>query len=218
MNLKKKSWSEVTLKDYDEIMEVVYDTDLSDDEKDIAIIAVLCEVPEEEIWNLPVKDVKMLKIQAMFIRKKFDYPKTLDFKKIKIGEWTCTVDTDFNNMTYAQFADYQTYLKEMDETKISPKNKAAILSCFFIPKGCKYGEGYDAFALQKAIRENVSILTYNSVWFFFLQKLRKQLKTTATSSASKMKAMSLLMKKTNPLKEKYLEAAKATMEIPNLLG
>lgn len=216
--LKKKSWAEITIADYERLLDIWHDDAQSTDEKDIATIAVLCEVGEDDIWNLTVDEVKMLKMQAWFLNAGFDYPKKISFKKIRIGDWVCTVNPDITKMTYAQFVDYQTYLQETDVTRVAPKDKAAILSVFFIPDGHSYGDGYDALALQQAIRENVSMLTYNTVWFFFLRRLRKQLRNTAIYSASRMKAMSLLMRRSNPLRKKYREAAEATLRLPDLVG
>lgn len=218
MKLKKSTWSEITLADYDRIMEIGYDTELSDAEKDVALISLLTEVPEDEIWELPLDEIKMLKIELLFLTDDFDYPKTINFKKIRIGEWECEVLQDLGKMTYAQFVDYQNYLNVLDETGMSPKNKAGILSVFFIPKGHKYNDGYDLLAFQKAIRENVSIKDYNSVWFFFLHKSESSLKSTATSLASRLTAMSLLMRKKNPLRAKVKELAKLTKGLAHSIG
>ena len=218
LTLKKRSWGEVTLADYERIMKVVYDTDLSDAEKDVALISILTDKPEDEIWQMPVSDIKMLEVELLFLTSDFTYPKTINFKRIKIGDWECEVLPDLNKMTYAQFVDYQTYIRDTDESGISPRNKAEILSVFFIPKGKKYNDGYDIVELQKAIKENVSIMVYNSVWFFFLRKSESSLSSTATSLASKMKAMSLLMRKSNPLKAKLKELAEKTKELPHLIG
>ena len=218
ITLKKNKWADITLAEYARIMEIASDTDLSDAEKDVAVIALLAGVPEDDVWNLPLDEIKMLKIELFFLSSEFDYPKTLNFKRIKIGDWDCEVLPDLNKMSYAQFVDYQTYIKELDFDGISPKKKAEVLSVFFIPRGYKYNDGYDMLELQRAIRENVSILVYNSVWFFFLQKSRHLLDSTATSSASRMKAMSMLMSRKNPLKEKLRHLAGMIKEYPHLIG
>ena len=154
----KKSWSEVTLAEYDKIMEICYNEDLSEAEKDVALIALLCGKTEDEIWQMPLEDIKFLKIDLMFLTNDFNYPKTLSFKKLKIGDWELEIIPDLQKMTYAQFVDYQTYIRETDKTGSAPKNKAAILSCFFIPKGKKYNDGYDLMELQRVLKDNVSMV------------------------------------------------------------
>lgn len=214
----KKSWSEVTLAEYDKIMEICYNEDLSEAEKDVALIALLCGKTEDEIWQMPLEDIKFLKIDLMFLTNDFNYPKTLSFKKLKIGDWELEVIPDLQKMTYAQFVDYQTYIKDTDRTGSAPKNKAAILSCFLIPKGKRYNDGYDLMELQRAIKENVSILVYNSVWYFFLQRSKSLLNNSAISLASKLKVLSWMMRKSNPMKGKLKELAKKVRELPLLLG
>ena len=217
IKIKKHSWSEVTLSEYDKIMTIAKDETLSDAEKDISLLSILCEVPEDEIWEMQMDDVRKLREDMLWLNKNFDYPKTLNFKKIKIGDWDCTIEPDITKMTYAQFVDFQNYSKDMDEQKF-PKNKAEVLSVFFIPVGHKYGDGYDILDLQKAIRDNVSILTYNSCWFFFLRKYVKSLNNSAISLASMLRARSWLMRKKNPLREEYGKLSNLIRELPSTLG
>ena len=189
MKIKKQSWADVTLADYEKITEIIFDEDLSEAEKDVALISFLCEVPEKEIWTLPLEEITELRLAALFLQKPFEY-KDINFKKIRFDGWNLRVDPDLSKLTYAQFVDFQTYVKEVDKFN-TPKNKAGILSCFFIPEGCDYGEGYDVVRLQQAIRENVSIEIYNAVWFFFLQKSKRSLKRLAEYSAGMMKARAI---------------------------
>ncbi len=43
MNIKYKNWSEITIHMFDEITNIIKDESLSMAEKDIAIVALLCE-------------------------------------------------------------------------------------------------------------------------------------------------------------------------------
>ena len=217
MDLKKKSWGEITLNDYSRAMEIIDDEVMGDTEKDIALIALLCEVDEQEIWNMNIEDVIELKRKTMFLTTGFIPSNVNNFKRIKIGEWECEVLPDLQKMTYAQFMDFQTYIREKDKRGY-PKNRAAILSTLLIPKGKKYCDGYDIIELQKAIGENVTILVYNAIWSFFLQRSGSLLKRIATSLAYKLKAMTFLMKKKNPLRAKYRELAETLMQVRDFGG
>lgn len=212
VKLLKNSWSQVTLSEYRQIKEIIDDEALSDVEKDVALIAVLAGVDEQEIWNLPIDEVQELRRELLWVNTTFDYPKKPKFKSIKIGDWDCYVLQDLQKMTYAQFVDFQTYIADLEN------KKAEILSVFFIPKGHKYGDGYDIAALQQAIRDNVDILTYNTVWFFFLRKYQASLNRTAIYSASMIKARAMIMRKKNPLRKKYMEMARLIRQFPSILG
>ena len=211
IKIKKRSWSQVTLNEYSKIMDVISDEALSDSEKDIAIIAILAEVPEDDIWNLSVSEVKKLKEDMLFLGNNITDGKVQKYKKIKIGEWECNVLQDLQKMSYAQFVDFQTFIRDLDN------KKAEVLSIFFIPVGHRYCEGYDVRALQNAKNECVSVETYRNCWFFFLKRYRSSLNRTAIYLASMLKARALLMRKSNPLKEKYRELAKMIREIPHLM-
>lgn len=212
ITINKKSWADVSISEYDRIMDVVCDKELSDAEKDVALIAILAGVPEDVVWDLDIMEVKRLRLQLSWLNLEFNYPKKINFKKIKIGEWECNVLQDIDKMTYAQFVDFQNYVRDIAH------KKKEILSIFFIPTGKKYGEDYDIVGLQNAIGDNVSILTYNTVWFFFLKKYRASLNRTAIYLASMLRARAFLMRKKNPLKAKYKELAKIIREMPTMLG
>lgn len=217
VQIKKHGWSEVTLSEYRRINEIIKDENLSSAEKDIALLAILCEVPEDKIWEMNVENVRDLRTEMLWLNRDFDYPKTLNFKKIKVGDWDCKVESDITKMTYAQFVDFETYISEMDEYK-QPVKKAEVLSVFIIPEGHKYGDGYDVLSLQKAIDENVSYLLYSTLWAFFFEKSKKSLTHTSIFLASKLRARSFLMRKSNPLKEKYIELSRLIKESRHLLG
>lgn len=212
IKLKKTAWSQVTLSDEKKIREIIKDDSLSDVEKDIALLSILCEVPESDIWNLELDNVRELRNEMLWVNTDFDYPKKPKFKSIKFGNWDCYVLQDLQKMTYAQFVDFQTYIADLEN------KKAEILSVFFIPKGHKYGDGYDIYQLQRDIADNVSALEYSSVFFFFLRKYRASLNRTAIYSASMIKARAMIMRKRNPLRKKYMEMARLIRQFPSILG
>ena len=212
LKFKINSWLDASIADYEKIMEIGTDKTLSEAEKDIALIAYLAEVPEEEIWDLPIEEVRKLREKLLWISTNYNYPKKeFNYKKIKIGDTTCKILTDLQKMTYAQFVDFQTYIKDMEH------KRAEILSVFFIPEGHKYGDGYDIVALQKEIREKVGITVFSQCFFFFLKKYTASLNHTAIYLASMLKVRSWMMKKSNPLKAKYKELARIIRGIPKLM-
>lgn len=212
MKIKKTRWRDVTINEYNRINEII-SSDISDAEKDVALLAIMCDVSEDEIWELGIDEVRSLRAQMMFIEK---MPATdnvgIQWKRITVGDFECEVVQDLSKMTYAQFVDFQQYIAD------EKNNKAQILSVFLIPKGHKYGDGYDMVRLQQQIGDEISIDIYRQVWFFFLKKYQALLSSTATSLAYRMQARAYLMRKRNPLREKYLTMAKLLKQVPSTLG
>lgn len=205
LEIKIHSWGEVTLNEYDSIMEICNDEGLSSAEKDIALIAILCGVEEKEVWNQTVENVNRLREDIKWVSE-FNYPKTIRFNSIKVGKYDCNVDVNVNNMTIAQYVDFQTYFKDAE------RYKAELLSVFFIPKGHKYNDGYEISDIINEIRENVSILTYNSVIFFFLQEYQNSTKDLAVYLGMMMRKRARWTKR-GKLRTLFKEMAKKMMEV-----
>lgn len=211
MKIRKTRWCDITINEYNRINEILR-SDISDAEKDVALLAIMCEVSEDEIWDLPIEEVRGLRGQLLFIDRGIESNDGIRWKRITVGDFECDVLQDLSKMTYAQFVDFQNYIADEE------KNKAQILSVFLIPKGHKYGDGYDVARLQKEIGDSVSIEVYRSCWFFFLKKYQDLLSSSATSLAYKMQARAYLMRKKNPLREKYLMMARLLKQVPSTLG
>ena len=86
IKLKKKSWKEISLKDYKKIVEISERELDSDLEKDIAVLAVLCDVEENDIYNLNIKDLKALLSQMEWIKKPFEFNRKWNINKMIIDD------------------------------------------------------------------------------------------------------------------------------------
>lgn len=211
MNLKIKKWDDITINDYLKIKEISEDESLSIAEKDIKTIALLCRVSENEIWNLSIPKVTKLRHQAQFLQE-FSFPKDIKFKKIFVGKYECAINVKLESMTISQYVDFQEYFKDIDS--FMPH----LMSVFLIPKGFKYNEGYDINDLIEDIGNNLSIIDYNTILFFFLKKYQDSTSNTLNSLAWNLKIQSMFMRKKNPLKMKYKELGKKIHQLKELIG
>ena len=139
------TWLEISFKQYVDIDTIVKDTELSDEERALA----LCQA---------VYGINLLAQPLTEYRK---YINSLSFLKDAMPDMTLNDTYEINgtvyefhrnikDLTVGQFMDYQNYSK--GEKNLD--TYANILTIFLIPKGCKYNEGYD---LVKARRDMLDL-------------------------------------------------------------
>lgn len=162
MELKKRTWDQITITDWKRIRDISQRELDSDMEKDIACLAVLCEVSEDEIYSLSLTELRALLVDMEWIKKPFTFNHNFRAHKIKIDGDTYNVEPDIDKFTVAQYLDYQTLWENKEE------HMGSLLSVFIIPKGCKYNEGYDIQELAQKLEDSLSIKFWNEVCFFFL--------------------------------------------------
>ena len=175
VKLKIKSWEECPIGIYRRLVDVSTDPALSDNERTVAKTAILCDCSEEEIWELPIGTAQDLFRQTMWTSS-FDFDKDLKFNKIKVGKYTCKVETDMTKFIVAQYMDFMNYWNSENRGK----ELENILTVFLVPEGHKYGTGYDIADLKEEITWNVSISIAQSICFFFLKELVRSIKASLT--------------------------------------
>lgn len=197
MQIKIKSWDECPINTYYQIADL-FDEPIPEVERNVALLAILCDCSEDEIWALPLPEVSALISQVNWIGH-FDFNQKKEIKKINIGQFKCKVQNDLFNFSVAQYIDFQTYWKSRD------RKLAEVISVFTVPEGCKYNSGYDLLELQKAIGNNISITTANSLCFFFLRSLvnlTRGLQIYLELETAKMKATPKAQEKIQELRKK----------------
>lgn len=202
IEIKKRSWSDITINDYKEILEIQqreYDSDL---EKGIAVLSVLCGVDEDELYSIPISQLNGLLSGISWMNNEFTFNQNWNSKYIKINGVKYDVIVDINKFTVAQYADFQIYWDKRDDVN----NMGKLLTIFIIPDGKKYNEGYDIVELASILENYVSITDYNSVCFFFLKDL--MLSTKASLFYSVWETMKMIRKEKNKEKKKELKELK----------
>lgn len=146
----KRDWSNITLKDFYEIQNIV---SIQDDYTLYNLIDYLYGV---DSINLPISEVR--KYSLSFLNDNIDDIEVGDFKSDKYD-----YDLNLTKTSVAQFIDYQNYIKE------NPIKYEKILSCFVIPKGHEYNDGYDIEEIQRDILDWQFVMVKKIGFFFILQ-------------------------------------------------
>lgn len=199
MELKYKNWNEVSINLYYKILDIIEDADLSAVEKDLAICALLCDVSEEEVYNLSVTEANDLISKIQWLST-FEFSQKFKGGSFKISGQEYTIDVDLQHMTIAQYIDFQSFYKPSDLRQYYGN----LLACFIIPKGKKYGEGYDVSDLAKQLTENLSIVKANEILFFFLKDCLLSIKASQIYLDYLMRKM--MRKEKDPQKKVKIEA------------
>lgn len=185
MKFKIDSWDKCSINDYYRIVDINEDDSLCEAEKDIATVAVLCGVSEDEIYQMEVLQLKALVREAKKWVGKFEWNKDIKFNKIKIGDKEYEININLDKMNVEQYVDFQNFWGRNDLRKYYGN----VLACFMIPKGHKYGEGYDTIELAEELRDTISIKMANEICYFFLKGWVNSIKVMHLYSEYQMKKM-----------------------------
>lgn len=177
--------------------------DRDDIDKQVATIAILADVPEEDLLNLPLTDYASLAAAADFLRHE-DKGTHKVADHYRLGGFDLVPVADPTKLTAGQYIDFQALTKEDQDTHL-----AQLLSVVLVPKGKKYGDGYDIAEVQRAIREGLSVTDALSVLAFFFVSLRQSIATSLTYS--KRAAKGLRNKATRREMEKLIRETEATL-------
>ena len=188
LELKYKDWDNLNIAKYQQLIKISNEgVDIID--KEISIVALLCDCTEDDILNLPIPEYQQLRKQAQWIANKPDV-KPFAPKTVKLNN-EYDVYYDVSKLTTAQYIDYQNYLKLNDLDKYLPY----ILAVFLVPKGKQYGD-VPVEDVVKDINENLSVKLALSMCFFFTVQLVTLTKITLHYSESKLKK--IVKKEKNP--------------------
>lgn len=204
------TYRELTINKYLEIREILQE-DGGELNIQANIIACLAGMDVDDVLNLTLTKYNDLARKTAFLMKKPDLNGRIP-NKLNINNRECVITTNVNKLTAAQYIDYQTLTAMKDQEKYISN----VLACFIVPKGMKYGDGYDIDEIITWIGENMSIQDAMNICFFFRKKYLHSIRTTLISLELQMKMMKLKTK--NPeVKEKMKELNKKLTEYRKLL-
>lgn len=175
------SWRKLPIGKYLKIAALAKDESLEEIDRQVKVVAILNDMAEEDVLNLPIDDFSKLSKESMFLRQtpNEDHSKIAD--SYKIGDFNLIPTQNLSKITTAQYIDFQSFSKDAET------NMVELLSCFLVPKGMKYNQGYEVADVQKAIRENLSVVDTLSLSAFFLKQLTGSIKDSIIFSKSKAK-------------------------------
>lgn len=201
MKLKYTNWKDITVDLFLNIqqrlsmIEKTGDEDIDNINRYIVIISCLSDKDEDVVADLDVDEFGRLVRKTAFLN---DMPKAEIKDRYKVNGNIYDVYLNLQQMTMAQYIDFQTFYKEKD------KYTKQILACFLIPKGKKYCEDYK---IEDVINDigKMSIVDAYSIMFFFTLIFTNLTKTMLGYSTKKMKKM--MRKEKNEEKKKKIQEA-----------
>lgn len=191
------NWTKVTVGKYQEI-KLIVDSGAEPEVVNTELISCLTDLDVEEILDMPLTRYNNFLQCTGFLYE--DMPKRQVATKYVLGGTQFNVMLNIEEMTAAQFIDYQNYIKDID------KNIVQLLSIFLIPKGHKYNDGYDMLETQKIIRDNLCVCDAGAMSAFFLEWYNSLLTATVRCLTKRMKKM--MKKETN---QETIEKMKETI-------
>ena len=131
-------------------------------DKQVQIVAILADMTEKDVLLMPLADYTALAMRAAFLGGKCEH-KVADGEPVVVGGMRLIPTKDFTKITTAQYVDFQTFAKDF------PSTLPELLSCFLVPEGKNYNDGYEVADVQKAVREITLPVALGLTAFFFKQ-------------------------------------------------
>lgn len=202
IELKYKSWKEISINTFNKLKEIKINSNDSLEllDSNITLLSILCDVDEDTIASLTTSEFSTLLSQTTFLST---LPKVKIQDTYTINGNKYEVFLSLKDMNVAQYIDFQTFYKNQD------KYYKELLACFLIPKGKKYGDGYDIQKVKDDIGNHLSIVDANSILFFFVLLFQSLTKATLTYSIRQMKKA---RKKMNKEEQEKIDMAIAEMK------
>ncbi len=189
------TWEDITIGQFDRIHTILNAPDQPLD-KYIRVLSVLDKKPEEEILNMPMEKFNEELKRLGFLAEKIEprYPSgavyTVNGKKYELTPHA-------RKMSAGQYIDYVNTLRE------DSKNFGLLCAILLVPKGCKYGEGYDPLDLAAEFDTYFKMVDAMGISFFFLKAYRIYTGITLTYSMKKLEKE--MNKNRDPEKVKMLK-------------
>lgn len=185
---KKSPWRDITINKYYKLQEIAT-SDQDELHKKIEIVALLNDIPVEQLYDLPLTELSKLDSDFRWLQEFPLNDNSRPPKTITIDANKYNIETDFTKFTVAQYIDFQTFWSYNDLKKYYGN----ILACFVIPEGHQYGTDYSTQELAELLCDSIDILTANEIVFFSLKRSAKLMSDFLTYLNLMMKT-----KKTSP--------------------
>ena len=189
----KSSWKEITVNEFIQL-EQLLKADIPESYRTAHVVALLSNMSLDEVEDLPISTFMNLSNQISFIQEQ---PKYNDVEKeYTINGRVYELHADITKISTAQYIDYQNYSNEEE------KDITKLLSCWLIPKGHKYNDGYDMIEVIKDAGD-MMLQDAMGICFFFPKQLAASILILKQYLYKNLKKM----KKENPkiTKEKIKE-------------
>ena len=203
----KKSWRDVTIDEYFNLVDRLSDEGLTEYEREVILVSFVTGLDEDKVWDMTIGEFKANQLNTTFM-KEFNVARDCNFKTIQLAGEKYDVCTDLHNFTVAQYIDFQTfYAQRKDNANIL----ASLLACFIIPRGHSYAEGYDVNDLKNKMINGLDILTAEEHLFFFLKRYLLLMRATANYFNWAIRRLKRKGMPVEELEARWEEVKKATL-------
>lgn len=170
------SYDKLTLAAWEKIAALEGRTFEEDIDRQVAVLAILTGMTEDEVTRIPLPEYIALVPKADFL---FAEPApsnlaSLRLRRLQVGAFSLVPTTDLRKLTTAQYIDFQTLLQQKADI-------AVLLSCFLVPEGKEYNDGYDIGEVQDAPAQHLTIPDALALRAFFLRKFSDSMDNILTS-------------------------------------
>lgn len=156
----KNSWESLTYGDYMQLVQIG-EANIPENYKTTHLLSILTGESVEDLETLQITTFMKLLPHLQFLNEK---PKDIEHKnEYEVNGRKYIVQADVDKICTAQFLDYSSYIKEKYDT--SGPNTVKLASCFLVPEGHKYGDGYDINQVWNDIND-MSFLDVKALAFF----------------------------------------------------
>ena len=199
------NWTDVSLKQYNDIKEIYLNPEFSDEDRIILLINILFGI---DALKLKTSELNKYVEQMKFLGEKV--PKMKIREKYKLGQNTYILKKDLKDFKVCQWIDFQNFLKNGSDTDNFPN----LLSVFFFPEGKDvkdYGEGYDIEQVRQDINNHLSIADANSIASFFLRYQKGLLIASLLYTRKKVLKTPMDKKEKKKIKKEFRKLIWATL-------
>lgn len=203
------SYSKLPLGMYLDILDISADDSMSEDDKQMEYISILSGNSVDQLLKMPIKEFTPMAKCTAFLDEEIPQMHKRMPKEFRLGDMTLSVVADVTKMTTAQYIDFQTFSAD-GKAKL-----AEMLSCFFIPKGMEYNEGYDILEVQNTLRRELMVTDAVALFAFFLRRCQDLTRASLIYSRLSLKRMPKRMRRTEKWKELMEKVAQLETDLAN---
>lgn len=195
-----KDWKDVNLGMWQRMNEITQRED--EIQRIVGFVALFNNMTEDDVLAMPLDEFKerMKELAWMNVPPEIEQPK----EEYTINGKQYVLTMNFHKLTTAQYIDFHSYTKSEDYSQM--------LSVFLIPKGKKYGEGYDVFEVQQDLKQ-MPVGEVLGLMGFFIVLYRSW-------SAALLKYSSRMLRKAakREKSKELMETVKKTEELADMFG
>lgn len=165
------AYEQMPITTYGKILDIIQDNSRDSIDKEVAMISILANKTTEEIENMPLVELRGLTSQLGFLTEKAEAVEVR--KEYKVGDYILIPEKKISKIKAGQFISFQEFAKVYRDNNNDVNVIPLLLSCFLIPKGKKFAEGYDVEDVQEAIAEHLSVVDALALTAFFLASIKQ---------------------------------------------